>query len=292
MADTPTWRRRLLRGGGYLTLALAVYLLALWQLLPYEEMGRRLEAVLRARGIGAEVRGLGPGNLLGCTADTLTLYPLDLPDQRWQLSGLDLRPLPRHLLRGDPAATLSGTFLGGRVEATALWQTPPRIDARWQNLSLAEVPLPPAADGLPLMGRVSGTLQADADSATLARGDGALEANLRDVAIGAGSVRGIPVPAVRLGDGALRVRTADGKMEVEAAEFQNGDLECSFTGSLILRDDLPRSLVNGLLTLRPNQQAAQDLALLFALFPGPKGSDGRYTARVRGSLGAPRLLKR
>ena len=69
-------------------------------------------------------------------------------------------------------------------------------------------------------------------------------------------------------------------------------LATNLTGSVLLREDLTRSLVNGILTLRPNEQTARDLGLLFALFPGGKGSDGRYTARVRGSLGAPRLLKR
>ena len=292
MADSPSWRRRLLRSGGYLTLFLVTYLVALWQVLPYEEVGHRVEAALRTQGIGAEVRGLGPGGVLGCAADALTLYPLDLPDLRWQLTGLNLRLLPQRLLTGEGAVALSGASLGGQIEATAQWQQPPRIDVRWQDLLLAELPLPPAADGLLLTGRVSGTLQADADPASPTRADGTLQAELRDVAIGAGKVQGIPVPAVRLGDGALRVRTADGKMEIEDAEFKNGDLEFSFTGSVILRDDLPRSLVNGMLTLRPNEQAAEDLALLFALFPGPKGSDGRYTARVRGSLGGPRLLKR
>ena len=292
MTHAPSWRRRLLRSSGYLTLFLATYLVALWQLLPYQEIGHRLEAALHAQGIGAEVRGLGPGSVLGCAADALTLYPTDLPDLRWQLTGLNLRPLPQHLLSGEAAVALSAGSLGGQIEATALWQQHPQIDVRWQDLLLTDLPLPPAADGLPLAGRVSGTLQGAADPANPARANGALQAELRDVAIGAGKVQGIPVPAVRLGDGALRVRTADGKVEIETAEFKNGDLELSFTGSVILRDDLSRSLVNGMLTLRPNEQAAKDLALLFALFPGPKGSDGRYTARVRGSLGAPRLLKR
>ncbi len=50
--------------------------------------------------------------------------------------------------------------------------------------------------------------------------------------------------------------------------------------------------MNGVLSLRPNPRLAQELALVFAVFPGAKASDGRYTARVRGSLGAPRLLAR
>ena len=84
MADALSWRQRLLRGTGYLALVLATYLVALWQLLPYEEIGYRVEAALRAQGIGAEVRALGPGGVLGCVADTLNLYPVDQPDLLWR----------------------------------------------------------------------------------------------------------------------------------------------------------------------------------------------------------------
>lgn len=175
---------------------------------------------------------------------------------------------------------------------TGLWQQPPRLDAAWTDVQLAQIPLPPEWAELPLAGLLSGTVQFAAAPDSPIRGDGVMQTTLRDVAVGAGKVQGIPVPAVRLGDGLVQLRMADGKLEIETAEFKNGDLELTFTGNVILREDLPRSLVNGMLSLRPNEQVAQDLALLFALFPVPKDSDGRYTARLRGNLGAPRLVKR
>ncbi|HSH70718.1 MAG TPA: type II secretion system protein GspN, partial [Deferrisomatales bacterium] len=159
MGNPSSWRRRLLRGSGYLALVVVTYLVALWQLLPYEEVGHRIEAALRTRGVGAEVEGLGPGGVLGCAADAVTLYPAELPDLRWQLTGMNLRLLPQGLLTAEPAVALDGATLGGQIEATARWQQPPRIDVRWQDLLLAKLPLPPAAEGLLLTGRVSGTLQ-------------------------------------------------------------------------------------------------------------------------------------
>lgn len=293
MADqSRPWKKRILRGLGYLLVAVAAYLIALWQLLPYAEVGRRVEADLRSRGVGLEIQGLGPGSFLGCSADSVDLFSPDLPDLRWQLTDVDLHLLPQHLLTGERAAELQADTLGGVLETTALWRNPPFLDANWHDLQLSKVPLPAAIQELPLAGQTSGSLRTTVDPTNLTRADGTLEAQLQGVRIGAGKVQGIPVPELQLGDGTLSIRIAEGKVEVSAAEFKNGDLEISFTGSVLLREDLPRSLVNGILTLRPSEQAAKDLALAFALFPGAKGSDGRYTARVRGSLGAPRLLKR
>ena len=292
MADHSPWKKRILHGSGYLLVALTAYLIALWQLLPYAEVGRRVEADLRAQGIGVEIQGLGPGSFLGCSASTVNLFNPELPDLRWQLTNVDLRLLPQRLLTGERAAGLRAVTLGGVLETTALWQNPPLLDARWRDLQLSRLTLPTPIQELPVVGQTSGSLRTTIDPSNPSRADGTLEAQLQGVRIGAGKVQGIPVPEVQLGDGTLSVRVADGKVEVAAAEFKNGDLEISFTGSVLLREDLPRSLVNGILTLRPSEQAAKDLALAFALFPGAKGSDGRYTARVRGSLGAPKLLKR
>jgi len=290
---TPSsWPRRLLLCLGYVALALTFYLVALWRLLPYAELSNRAEATLRAQGIGAELSGLGTASLFGVAADSLTLYLPEEPERRWELTSLRFNLLPRRLLSGETAAAVRSTTLGGELELTGLWQQPPRLDAEWTDVQLALLPLPPEWAALPLAGLLSGTVQFAADLGSPTRGDGVLHTTLRDVTVGAGKVQGIPVPAVRLGDGTLLLRMADGKLEIETAEFKNGDLELSFTGNVILREDLPRSLVNGMLSLRPNEQVAQDLALLFALFPAPKDSDGRYTARLRGNLGAPRLIKR
>jgi type II secretion system protein N len=112
------------------------------------------------------------------------------------------------------------------------------------------------------------------------------------VSIRGGKAYGIKVPEVAMGDGRVRVSAEEGKIDVEGVTFEGGDLGVDFKGSLLLREDVSRSLINGVLSLRPSDKVAKELAMLFALFPTAKASDGRYTARVRGSLDSPRLLKR
>ncbi len=289
----PARGRPWLRAVGYAAVFAVAFTGFLWLQFPYPELARYAEASLARVGVTAQIRGLGPGPFPGLAATAVRLATATLPDSPVELSDVRVRVAVGSLLGGAPRLSLSARFLGGRVEAEAPVRPTGPVRARWDGLDLGRLPLPPRYREVGLAGRCGGELDLDAVPEDPTAVDGRLTARFRQVKVGPGKAAGFPVPEIDLGDGTVRLEAKKGKVAVREAVLQGGDLGLSFTnGSLLLRKPLARSLVNGSLTLSPGEKAAKELGLLFAVFPGGKGSDGRYTARVRGSLAAPRLLRR
>lgn len=291
MGSAAPLRRRILKGLGYALFTVAVFLLSLWWLLPYPELALSLERQLAARGVAARIEGLGPGTFPGVRARKVRVAPLEHP--AWGIDLHDARvgaPL-FGLLRGSPSIGLAALTLGGELTGQVLLAGTPRTSLAWQGVDLSRLRPPPGTWELPLSGRFSGqvdaVLQPDPTQTS-----GRAELVFQGARIGAGTAWGFPVPEVGLGTGRVRLSADGGKLEVESAVFEDGDLGVELSGSVLLRPDASRSLVNGLLSLRPDERLSRELGLLFAVFPGARGSDGRYTARIRGTLGAPRLLAR
>jgi type II secretion system protein N len=291
VGPTAILRRRILKGLGYTLFTAAVFLVSLWWLLPYPELAHSLERQLAAQGVAARIEGLGPGTFPGVRARKVRVAPAQSPE--W---GIDLHearvgaPLLA-LLRANPTIELAALSLGGEVTGQVTLARTPKTTLAWQGVDLSRLRPPPGAWELPLSGRFSGQL----DAVLLpdpTQTSGRAELVFQGARIGSGMAWGFPVPEVGLGTGRVRLSADGGKLEVESAVFEDGDLGVELSGSVLLRPDASRSLVNGLLSLRPDERLSRELGLLFAVFPGARGSDGRYTARIRGTLGAPRLLAR
>ncbi len=284
--------RKLALGAAYALLFLVAFVFFLWRSLPYRDIASALAGRLERRGIGVELAGLGPGALLGVRAGRVRITPPGAP-VTLAFAEAEAWPEWTRLVRGDPAVRFRSRFAGGTLEGTLGAASPAFLELTWDGVALDRIPKPPPWHELPLAGTSRGSLAVDDLRARLVEATVSARASFSAVRLGPGKVRGVPVPEVALGDGAVDLRIAEGKADVREARFQGGDLEVLLNGaSVLLRRPLGRSLVNGMITLAPNEKAREDLALLFALFPGAPGSDGRYTARIRGSLQAPRLLRR
>jgi len=220
------------------------------------------------------------------------LGPPDAPEAGLELEDVRAWVPLLGLARGQVAVQLRARTLGGTLQGRVSLRGNREVAASWEGLDLSRLPLPPEVSELPLAGRSEGELDAVVDAASPLQSSGRAEIRFQGVRFGAGKAVGFPVPEILLGNGQIKLAADGGKLEVASGSFEDGDLGIEFSGNLLLRPDVARSLVNGLLSLRPAEKAAQELALLFAVFPGGRASDGRYTARVRGSLGAPRLLVR
>lgn len=292
MARPNLGNRKLLLGILYVAFTLAVYVVGLWLVFPYPELARNIENRLHDEGVEVEIRDLEPGVFPGLSSRRVTFRPQSEAEWNFELSDVRLRlPLTR-LVRGDRALELTARVLGGTLDALARQGDREHLEANWEDLDISRLSLPQDLRELPLLGQISGSLEAELDPTAPAQVTGTLRATLTRLKIGPGKAKGIPVPEIDLGEGKVVATSQDGKVEVETAQLTGGDLGVEFKGNLLLREDPARSLVNGVLSLSPNEKAAKDLALLFAVFPGAKGSDGRYTARLGGSLAAPRLRRR
>ncbi len=292
MAEAKRARTGALRSAGYAAFTVAIFLVSLWQVFPYAELARRAEERLRQADVAVRIDGLGPGPFPGLAARRIRLElngpggaALAFQDVRTRIPLLGLA-------RGRGVVEFQARTLGGTVQGSADVTGARSATVSVQGVDLGQIPLPEPVEELALSGTLTAQVDLTIDREAPEQSSGRLESTLRGVRIEAGKARGIPVPSVSLGDGRIRASSEAGKLEVETLTFENGDVGVEFSGSVLLRADVSRSLVNGLLSLRPNEKASQDLALLFAMFPGPRASDGRYTARVRGSLTSPRLVTR
>jgi len=289
---TASSRGRLVRGAAYTLFTVAAFVLFLWWMLPYGEIARNAETRLGAQGLSAQISDLGPGAILGVRARSVLLGPVDGPKTGLELQDVRAWVPLLDLVRGQIAVRFRAEALDGNLQGRVSLRGNREVTATWEGLDLSLLPLPVEASELPLAGRSAGELDAVVDGANLLQSSGRAEIRFQGVKLGAGKAMGFPVPEILLGKGQVKLSGDGGKLEVASGTFEDGDLGIEFSGNVLLRPDVARSLINGLLALRPAEKAAQELALLFAVFPGGRASDGRYTARVRGSLGAPRLLAR
>ncbi|GAB4260098.1 type II secretion system protein GspN [Deferrisoma sp.] len=284
--------RKLALGAAYVLLFLVAFLFFLWQSLPYRDIASALAGRLERQGIGVDLAGVGPGGVLRVRADRLRITPPGAP-VALPFAEAEAWPDWGRVVGGDLAVRFRSRFAGGTLEGTLGAASPAFLELAWKGVALDRIPKPPPWHELPLGGTSRGSLEVDDLRARLVEATVSARADFSAVRLGPGKVRGVPVPEVALGDGAVDIKIADGKADIREARFQGGDVEVLLNGaSVLLRRPLGRSLVNGMITLAPNEKAREELALLFALFPGAPGSDGRYTARIRGSLQAPRLLRR
>jgi len=278
---------------GYAAFFVAAFAFFLWRELPYPEIARSLENRLRARGTEVSIRGLGPGGFPGVRAERVRVKVPGAGDAVLEFTDVGVRAALGSLVRARPEVEVKARALGGTVR---VWiHAGDRVDVRaeWSECDLGRLPLPRDLAGLALAGSTDGHLEVADVRAPPARAEGRAEVRLRDLRIGPGKVKGVPVPGLALGDGVIRIKASRGRVNVEEARLEGGDVGVVLSNATVaLRQPLSRSLVNGLLAVSPNEKARRDLALLFALFPGGPGSDGRYTARVRGSLGRLRLVRR
>lgn len=292
MAEQSRRKRRVLLGALYGLFTLAVYVAATLWLFPYPELSRYLEARLRPLGVEFRVDGLGPGLLPGLRARQVQVASAADPTRVLQLTDVRLTTPLSRWIRGEAAVELDADTLGGRIETLYRQRARPLVEATWEGIDLAKAPKPPELAEFPVTGNASGHVEAEADLENPERLTGQIEATIQGVRLGPGKLRGFPVPEINLGNGTFRVSSQSGKVEIENAAFDGGDLGVDLRGNVLLRQDISRSLINGLLSLKPDEKASKDLALVFAVFPGSRSSDGRYTGRLRGTLGEPRLLKR
>lgn len=273
---------------GTVALALLVFLVALRYLFPYVEIAHWVEAKLRTAGFEAKVEGLGPGSLAGVEARSIALSASGVTDRKTQLRDVSLHVSLLSLLRFRPTAVLEAEGMGGTVRAVVALRAPMEMEAQWQDLDLTRAPLPPELYSLGLGGRFTGTVQATIPGALpgAAGLTGTLDGRITNAHLGPGNLHGLPLPGVSLGTGQLQMRAQQGRIQVQAARFAGGNLDLSFTGRIDLARGESPSAVEGLLSLQPRGRTEDDLGFLLGFFPGPRSSDGTYSAHLGGSLGA------
>lgn len=292
------WRPR----AGYAAFALLAFALALRWTFPSEAVRERLILEAGARGWQFEADELGPGGLLGVTADGVRLEDHDAHQLAIERVTASLQVLP--LLLGRQVLDVDALVYEGRVRgSTALNGDERRTVLELSGLDLARALPLKVATGMDLQGAVSGAVDVTVPQAPAGRPSGRIDLAVRGAGVAGGQVpipgmaTGLRLPRVSLGDVAAGVRLERGKAEVEKLEARGGDLEVATEGlAVTLQPRLEHAPLFGKATLRfqPAFWSAGATAglrpLVEAALASARTPDGAYQLQVVGTLGHPRVM--
>lgn len=273
---------------GVVAVICVAYTVAMHYLLPYPDIKRWVETQFRTAGVDAKLDGFGPGPLFGLQAQSILLTPVGTPERRTEFRDVRVSLSFLSMLMFQPAVSLSADAMGGTLDARWSLGKHRDLKMRWTGVDLGKAPISPDVAALGLRGRSTGSLEASLPSpdAPGSRLSGSLDATVTDAKLGPGSMNGFPLPGVTLGGGQFHLTAKQGRVNVQAARFEGGDLDAYFSGTVDLPPDGSPGAVDGTLTLRPRGRAVEDLGFLLAFLPGGRGSDGAYTSHVGGRVGS------
>lgn len=295
--DWNVWRPRLAYGA----FALLSFALALRWTFPADAVKQRLVLEAAARGWQIDAERVGPGGLLGLTAEGLTIESgsgLRVPVDELTAS---LRLLP--LLAGRRSLAFDASLYDGRVHGTADLSGDERsLEVAVQGLDLARaLPLRKAL-GADLVGVLAGRADVLFPSAGDRKPTGLVELAVEGAGIAGGQLPlpgmsgGLALPATSLGAVAARVKLDQGRATFEQLQATGGEAELSTQGLYaVLQPRLEAAPLFGRAKVKtadafwtkPQTQALRGIA--DAALASSRGGDGAWNFQVAGSVGRPSL---
>jgi type II secretion system protein N len=284
----PTWSART----GWLVYTLVCFAVSLVFTFPTSVLLQRViasvprDAGVRVRYTDGDCTGSG-----GCVFRDLILEGPALAGSTVQFSRLAVNPsLWSLLLRGQPWPLIfSADGYGGIVEGTVrqiIGGVSTRLSAR--HLALERLPLlAPWGQGR-VIGKVIVDGELSGNPADLYSLQGAFTATVTDGALQAGTVNGVPLPALQTVQASLRVSLAGGRLEIAELRLNADGVEVLLQGGVALRTPIARSGLDMQLTTRSTTDSLPPaLRTLLALLPPSQTTPGERQASLTGSLGAP-----
>lgn len=292
MMEPTKQRSKWMRPLAYAALAAGVFFVALWLLLPYDDMARGVENRLAAAGIEARLKRLHPITPLTLGVDAVEItrwngqpFPLTLGPTT---ASLRLGPI----LEGKIGISVESESFGGTLGGQTVFPNPETVEATWRGVDLAQL-LPLLTDKLPDPKGVSdGKASFSFPMMPYSRLKGTLDAELRQLSVGPGTVSGFPMPVVALGSGPLHLEAQNGRLRVLDTKLTGGDLDINVDGNLLLANPVLRSTVDATITLRPSGKAEGALGMFFGLLAPNKAPDGTYPLKIKGLLASPTITSR
>jgi type II secretion system protein N len=291
------WRPRLAYGA----FALLSFALALRWTFPADAAKQRLVLEAAARGWQVEAERVGPGGLLGLSAEGLTIESgsgLKVPVDELTAS---LRLLP--LLVGRRSVAFDASLYDGRVSGTADLSGDARsVKVTVAGLDLGRVLPLRKALGADLLGIVDGEADVVLPSAADQKPTGQIELAVKEAGIAGGQVPvpgmtgGLSLPRTSLGTVNARVKLDQGRATFERLEATGGDAELSAQGLYaVLQPRLAAAPLFGRAKVKaqeafwskPQTQGLKGLA--DAALASSRGRDGAWNFQVAGSVGRPQL---
>lgn len=299
--ESPSWRRLGHLGAlllpwstrtGWLVYTLVCFAVSLVLTFPTSVLLQRVIASV-PRDVGVRAR-YTDGNCTwseGCVLHDLVLEGSALAGSTMQFSRFTVDPsLWSLLLRGQPWPLIfSADGYGGTVAGTVrqiIGGVSTQLSLR--HLTLDQLPFPAPWDQRRVAGKVLVDGEFSGNPADLYSLQGTFTALVTDGALQAGTVNGVPVPALQTVQASLRASLASGRLEITELRLNADGVEVLLQGGIALRTPMVRSGLDLQLTARSTTDSPPPaLKTLLALLPASQTAPGERQASITGSLGAP-----
>jgi len=234
-------------------------LFLLWSF-PYDRLKDRLVAEFNARqpagaGTRLEIEKMSGYWLSGVEAQGVKLHsPPSAPDEEGKVKDgrvvvvddIHLRVSIFRLLVGTLNVAFGGEAFGGSLSGHTSDADGARSFAlELDGVSVGELPLLREVVGLPIEGKLSGSIDLRMPEAKLSKAEGKIDLKIVELALGDGKAKirdTIALPRMEAGELVLQAEATEGRLKVDKLSASGSDLELAADGSVRLREPLDTSL--------------------------------------------------
>jgi type II secretion system protein N len=309
--------RQILKWVGYVAFYLLSLFVFAYLTFPYNRLGERITLEFNSKQTGPKPMRLKLGDmssywLNGVEAEDITLTSPSDPDEQG-------KPMKPKVLKIDSAhasisflrllfGTLRVSFgakaFGGELSgATSNTDEGRQLEVDLEDLDLGQAPLFGDIVGLPLSGKLNGTIEFLMPEEKLSKADGKINLKVSDLAAGDGKAKirdTIALPRLDAGALTLDAEAKTGTLKITKFSADGPDLKLDSDGTLRLRDVFDSSLLSLNISFKFQERYTNKSDITKSLFgsgtmPGlfdldpkmkhAKRADGSYGWRASGALG-------
>ena len=309
--------RQILKWVGYVAFYLFCLLVFSYLTFPYNRLADRIVQEFNAKQTGPKPMRLKLGDMSsywfnGVEAENITLTsPPGEPDEQGKpakptVLKIDSAHVSVSLLRllfGSVHLSFGADAFGGELAgSTSNSDEGRKLEIELEELDLAQAPLIGDIVGLPLSGKLNGSIDFLMPEEKLAKADGTISLKVTDLAAGDGKAKirdTIALPRLDAGELTLEAEAKAGVTKITTLSANGPDLKLDSDGTLRLRDPFDTSLLNLNVSFKFQDRYTNKSDITKSLFgsgsmPGlfdldpkmkqAKRADGSYGWRASGAL--------
>ena len=308
--------RQILKWVGYVAFYLFALLVFAYLTFPYNRLGDRIVQEFNAKQTGPKPMRLKLGNmssywLNGVEAENITLTSPGEPDEagkptKPKVLKIDSAHASVSLLRlliGTLRLSFGADAFGGQLSGgTSNSDEGRQLEVELEDLDLGQAPMFADIVGLPLSGKLNGTIELLMPEEKLSKADGKISLKVTGLAAGDGKAKirdTIALPRLDAGDLTLEAEAKTGNLKITNFSANGPDLRLDSDGTLRLRDAFDTSLLSLNVSFKFQERYTNKSDITKSLFgsgsmPGlfdldpkmkhAKRTDGSYGWRASGAV--------
>jgi type II secretion system protein N len=308
--------RQVLKWTGYVAFYVFALFFFAYLTFPYQRLGDRIVQEFNSKQTGPKPMRLKLGEmssywLSGVEADDITLTSPGEPDEQGKPGKPKVLTIDTahgsisffRLLFGTVYLSFGADAFGGELSGyTSASDEGRQLEVELEDLDLGQAPLFGDIVGLPLAGKLVGTIELMMPEQKLSKADGKINLKVTDLAAGDGKAKirdTIALPRLEAGELTLDAEATKGTLKITNFAANGPDLKLDSEGTLRLRDNFDSSVLSLQVSFKFQERYTNKSDITKSLFgsgtmPGlfdldpkmkrAKRADGSYGWRASGTF--------